>query len=58
MARDEPIIALFADEAQALGLKDYTTADLKRPLINIQLGTGFLALQAKAASGDRSRCGP
>lgn len=44
-----------ADEARALGLTAYTGADLTRPSINLQLGTGYLALQARAAGNDLSR---
>lgn len=43
------------DMAAALGLTDFTTADLLRPLINIQLGAAFLARQAQASGRDLNR---
>jgi len=35
-------------EADTLGLQGYSTADLNRPLINLELGSDFLARQAAA----------
>ena len=41
--------------ASALGLTDFAPADLGRPRINLQLGSAYLARQAKAHNGDLSQ---
>ena len=42
-------------EAQALGVADVGAGDLTRPTINLQLGIGFLAAQARAHDRDLNR---
>jgi len=42
-------------EADALGLQGYSTADLNRPLINLELGSDFLARQAAAQDREFSQ---
>src|SRR5262249_51537372 len=44
-----------ADVAAALGLTGFTKPDLQRPLINLQLGTAYLAQQARAHGSDLSQ---
>jgi len=43
------------DVAKTLGLTNFSEADLKRPAVNLQLGTAYLARQAQSQGGDPSR---
>jgi soluble lytic murein transglycosylase len=44
--------ATAQDVADAVGLTTYSASDLTRPLVNLQLGSAFLAQQAKAGGQD------
>jgi soluble lytic murein transglycosylase len=43
------------DAAAAVGLKNFDVADLKRPAVNLQLGTVYLQREAKAEANDLSQ---
>jgi soluble lytic murein transglycosylase len=43
------------DTAKTIGIGDVTTADLKRPSINLKLGSAYLAHEASAENRDLSR---
>jgi soluble lytic murein transglycosylase len=47
--------ATAQDVANALGMGSLAPGDLQRPLVNVALGTRYLAQQARTAGGDVSR---